>query len=293
MTNIDQIEQYLMDKYGTIDSYCIDGKYWLYSEDTSYSSPRYVSREIDNDYTEISFEFFSKNILKSNKDMNKKQNFSISGSLALKKAFVEEVGLPTLSQNSVNTNLTAWDSGKGLQGGALVPSSGTVLFNLPEDWDKALEYVKEYFKEELKFKVGDWVIGWHSDYNNYKNKPWKINKIKNCSREKIGLIPENDSQALTYSNNVRLVTPEEIKSIQTKTITIGDTRILFTISKGKIVADGTEFSITDWRNIKYKMSDVANLHKYSVTFPTVKVGCTTITLDEVNLIIDTYNKLND
>ena len=121
----------------------------------------------------------------------------------------------------------------------------------------------------------------------------KINKIKNCSREKIGLIPENDSQALTYSNNVRLVTPEEIKSIQTKTITIGDTRILFTISKGKIVADGTEFSITDWRNIKYKMSDVANLHKYSVTFPTVKVGCTTITLDEVNLIIDTYNKLND
>ena len=244
-------------------------------------------------YTEISFEFFKNNILKSSKNMNTKQNFSISGSLALKKAFVEEVGLLTLSQNSVNTNLTAWDSGKGLQGGTLVPSSDTVLFNLPEDWDKALEYVKEYFKEESKFKVGDYVV--------------IINPINSCnSAGEIGIITEltsHDCRVVVdktrktnnwvFLSGIRLATSVEIKSVQTKTITIGDKRILFTISKGKIVADGTEFSVEDWKHIRNIMDPDIKLHKYSVILPTIKIGCTTITLDEVNLIIDTYNKINN
>lgn len=244
-------------------------------------------------YTEISFEFFSKNVLKSSKDMNKNQNFSISGSLTLKKAFVEEVGLPILSQNSVNTNLTAWDAGKGLQGGASIPPSNHIIFNLPEDWDNAIQYVKEYFKEEPKFKIGDYVV--------------ITNPINSCnSAGEIGVITEledNDCRVVVdktrKTNNwiplhyLRLATPEEIKSVQTKTITIGDKRILFTISKGKIVADGTEFSVQDWKHIKSIMLIQSNLHQYSVIFPTVKVGCTTITLDEINLIIDTYNKLND
>ena len=55
---------------------------------------------------------------------------------------------------------------------------------------------------EREFKVGDWVIGWHADYLEFKTKPWRIADIEQYSDGNIGLIPEGHPSCGTYGIDV-------------------------------------------------------------------------------------------
>jgi len=101
---------------------------------------------------EITFEQFKTYILKeTNMD---KQDFTIEGSIALKKAFVEEGGFKVLDETTINF---AWLTSIPGEKYKLQGETGKCSQNfiLPQDWDKALKYVKNYWEEE--FKVGDYV----------------------------------------------------------------------------------------------------------------------------------------
>lgn len=85
-----------------------------------------------------------------------KQNFSIEGTVALKKAFVEELNLTTSSEGSI----TEW---KYLTNGLRVDLCGVNVekglhFKLPQQWDEAVIYAKEFFRKEPKFKIGDYIV---------------------------------------------------------------------------------------------------------------------------------------
>jgi hypothetical protein len=64
------------------------------------------------------------------------------------------------------------------------------------------------------YDIGHWVIGWHCDFQKYRNKAWKIYNIKPIPKGDYDypgfyLTPENDSH-VTSDTNVRLATGTEI-----------------------------------------------------------------------------------
>lgn len=77
-----------------------------------------------------------------------KQDFNIEGSVALKRAFVEECGLPLFPGHSIfdeGSYITSWPDGGGLQG-CIQKRRSSLHLILPQDWNEALEYVKSYYK---------------------------------------------------------------------------------------------------------------------------------------------------
>jgi len=81
-----------------------------------------------------------------------KENFSIGGSAALKKAFVEEAGLKLFGDGSIPNfkYLTSYGysgASHNLQG---VDEPSPKHFTLPKDWDAALAYVKDFYTPEKK-----------------------------------------------------------------------------------------------------------------------------------------------
>ncbi len=105
--------------------------------------------------------------------------------------------------------------------------------------------------------------------------------------------------------NSRHVIPKELvtkwelvyeTAVLTKELTLGTSKIKVVISKGKILADTTEFNIKD---IVKLFNPIAELNgSESRNYPvqlinaTYKIGCSHFTLDELKLISATYNELN-
>lgn len=291
ISNYKLIEDYLINKYGKVHSWFTENtNFYLFSEEPSWTyAPKYASNSCSLDYTEISFEDFKELVLnvKQNKEeiMNKK-DFTIEGSISLKKAFIEESKLPIYNEKSYDyAYLTNWDNNKGLQGDTVQSS---IHFILPQDWTKALEYVKEYFKEEPKFKVGSFITT--TGGNTYK-----ITEIRDGNYY--------HKNGYNFPSQVRPATPGEIKSVQTKTLVLGDKQVKVTVSKGKIEAEGGEIPIKYLQHLYKIMCNVVDeplnwrLTRTSITtniqFPTVKLGCTTFTTDDVEKVIKTYEELND
>ena len=140
-----------------------------------------------------------------------KQDFTIEGSIALKKAFIEETGL---KDSYINYNrFLCPSSKKDVDGLTSICKKKNPHFILPQDWQKALDYIKEYFKKEPEFKVGDWVV-WKTDPD---NKPYKLLKITE-DEFVVEFLPAPNCGV--YDGKVedmcRLATPEEIKSVQDK-----------------------------------------------------------------------------
>jgi hypothetical protein len=84
-----------------------------------------------------------------------KQPFTIGGSVALKKALVEDTRIRVYDKDTC----TEWDyllcdkSFLGLQGvGVIRP----IHYQLPKDWDKAVAAVKDFFAEEPTFEKDKW-----------------------------------------------------------------------------------------------------------------------------------------
>jgi hypothetical protein len=93
----------------------------------------------------------------------KKQPFTIGGSVALKKALVEKTGVRVYNEESA----TEWDYLEAtpeypnfMQGGSTKESTH---YQLPQDWDKAVAAVKDFFAKE-KFEKGKWYYGEIEEY---------------------------------------------------------------------------------------------------------------------------------
>jgi len=82
---------------------------------------------------------------------------------------------------------------------------------------------------EQPFKVGDWVIGWHVDFKDFKTKAWKI---YNISKKSINYI-QPDSSYGTNKQNIRLATEQEIKAAQEQVVSVGG-QFNVTIRNGQV-----------------------------------------------------------
>ena len=95
----------------------------------------------------------------------KMEKFSIGGSLPLRKAFVEEGGFKVYSANTLSTE---WNflTGCAHNKDKLVGDKHKYPkhFELPKDWDAALEYVKLYFNQK-EVKVFDLGNGYKAEVN--------------------------------------------------------------------------------------------------------------------------------
>lgn len=92
-----------------------------------------------------------------NKDMEKK-DFTIGGSFALRKAFIEEYGTPHHDITYLDWPYICIESTSEKPYIASSRCKCDIHFTLPQQWDEAMAYAKEYFKpSEKEFKKGDWV----------------------------------------------------------------------------------------------------------------------------------------
>lgn len=201
-----------------------------------------------------------------NKPMLKKEEFTIEGSEALKKAFVEESGL---NNSDIFWNLFLTPSNVKEKALTCTAYKQYIHFILPSQWDEALEYVKEYFAED-EFKVGDWVIGWHATCKDFKTKAWQIGRLTSTS---VRPVDKSDNYGTDYKS-VRKATPEEIKAAQIKTFKLGEHTAVVTEDKVEIAGRG---SLTHAECIQL----VDNLRKPSFiggfeihsTYNTIDIGC--------------------
>ncbi len=63
------------------------------------------------------------------------------------------------------------------------------------------------------FKAGDWVIGWHGEYQDYKTKAWKIHHI---SGDNEYVHPTISDDIATGVEDIRYAKPSQIPKIITK-----------------------------------------------------------------------------
>jgi hypothetical protein len=93
----------------------------------------------------------------------KKQPFTIEGSVALKKALVEETGVRVFDEDSCTEwNYLQCDTDfLGLQG---CKTQLPIHYQLPEDWNAAVQAVKDFFAED-KLEAGKW---YYAEYKQNK-----------------------------------------------------------------------------------------------------------------------------
>lgn len=160
----EDIEEYLIEKYGKVDKWftATKGEFWLYSDsNTMWASPKYVSIASDIEYTEIDWNTFQENVLnKFNKSNEIKKpstmnefEFSVEGSESLKKAFAEEVRVKFYSPDSIDYPYIGYQDEKTLQG--WTGKSTNRHFSLPEEWNDAVEFAKKAYIEKKTIYFGD------------------------------------------------------------------------------------------------------------------------------------------
>lgn len=87
---------------------------------------------------------------------------------------------------------------------------------------------------------------------------------------------------------------EEVKPT-TKTLVVGDTKQKIVISKNGCidVIGGNNLDVDSFINMKKHLCDKTTIGEYNVSIPQIKIGCTTITMDELDLIIETAMELSN
>lgn len=138
-----------------------------------------------------------------------------------------------------------------------------------------------------QFKIGDYVI--------WKKEKDQNNVYKICGISDNGYDLEWKGRNVFYGKEnipFRKATEKEISDRLTKTLILGDTKIEITISKNSIKADGKEWKIQTIKDFRNIMFPDRNIKDYKIEFPSIKIGCCTFTLNEIQTIIDTYLDLN-
>ena len=149
-------------------------------------------------------------------------------------------------------------------------------------WAMPLEIVETWepvYKERLK--VGDWVIGWHSDNPKYKNNAWQITKLESSS-SKLFAYP-NNLDCNTFTSNLRKATPEEIEKASIEIVKITE-NFQVTIKNKRVFHDTSD--ITDYVKAVEKFwndtlkSGLLTLNNYDFTIGDIKInkaGCQSVT----------------
>lgn len=106
--------------------------------------------------------------------------------------------------------------------------------------------------------------------------------------------------AIKFDNSSLPVNKVE-KLPETKTLTLGSSNIEIKISKGSIKAQGKEVPYDYIEELVWTMQnnskgqnpfDWSGYCDWKITFPSVKIGCSTFTVAELEQIVETYNELN-
>lgn len=81
-----------------------------------------------------------------------------------------------------------------------------------------------------------------------------------------------------------------------KTIVVGDKKIKVVIGKKRIIVDEMKVDIALFKNILWEMGRIKTLHQHQspwpLHYPMIKIGCTLLSEDEIELIIKTYEMFN-
>lgn len=135
--------------------------------------------------------------------------FSIEGSVPLKEALARELGFTFLFEDSVNGNLTALLDYPRRTFMGCGKSKHEVHFVLPRDYEKALEYVRNYIEPE--FKIGDLVVVLPEDehYYNSEKGVQPLLKYEENYPPPFGLGFRDGS--IKWYEKIRHATPEEIE----------------------------------------------------------------------------------
>lgn len=83
-----------------------------------------------------------------------------------------------------------------------------------------------------------------------------------------------------------------VKAEECKTLILGDKKVEVKISKGKIEAINKNINIDEIKVIWNTMRGGRSIAGHAITTSSIKIGCTTFTLEEIEKVIETYNKLN-
>lgn len=290
-----EVRDYLAEKYNILDVKDWEYVYIGYDGCSSHKGVHGCSLgSFEPGTVQITIEEFKKYTSKQEETMTK-QDFTIEGSDALKKAFIEECGIPPLTDKSHTVHyLCSTIDRKNLQSSGIRKKD--VHFTLPSQWEKALQYVKEYFAED-EFKVGDWVVVTGLEYNNdkaiyHKGLVAQISKNRYHTQKSYSgkdnwwhwlefngvlLSPHN----AVGQSCLRMATPEEIEKakIKTKTFKLGDFTAI--VSKDKvIIADRGSVTISEcikWFEKEFNVGNdkYSSLGEFAVTENTytLNLGC--------------------
>ncbi len=142
-----------------------------FSDSGIYSGGMAITESIRPEFSSLPVLTFEKWKNLKEKEVVLKENnmkieeFSIGGSLPLRKAFVEEGGFKVYSANTLSTEwnflLGGIDAKDKLEGANIIYKKH---FELPKDWDAALKYTKLYFNQ-IKVKVFDLGNGYKAEVN--------------------------------------------------------------------------------------------------------------------------------
>lgn len=138
-----------------------------------------------------------------------------------------------------------------------------------------------------QYKIGDYVI-WKKETSQQH-----VYKISNITKDGYDL--EWEGKNVFYSKDdipFRKATGKEISDRLRKTLILGSTKIEIIISKDSIKADGKEWKIQTIKDFRNIMFPDRNIKDYKIEFPSIRIGCCTFTLNEIQTIIDTYLDLN-
>jgi hypothetical protein len=209
------------------------------------------------------------------KENMEKEKFTIEGSVALKKAFVEELGIEK-SSTFIITNYLCPSAHQGKLGTR--KNKDYKHFILPQQWNEALEYVKEYFTEE-EFKIGDKVVILNNNHmgNLLIGSVGTIISDQNNPKFSIKGIMKSGEVGIWYysgEGDIRKATPEEIKKAQEpkyKEFPLGG--YTAKVTKDVVLVDGKgRVKASDWIKL-FSAFGAVDCGSYDFTVNTFNIGC--------------------
>jgi hypothetical protein len=152
-----------------------------------------------------------------------KQPFTIGGSVALKKALLEEAGLTPCSNDTVKHGYLIIETDTIKMAGRAFAKKD-VHYHLPEEYDEALQAVKDFFAEEPTFEKGKWYYAVVSRYEFLFKVKDITDRIFELSEKimyhpKTGAAYTTDDYVVKYSEvykNSQPATKEQIHKMLTK-----------------------------------------------------------------------------
>lgn len=162
VTSVNDYKEHALSKGYDITHYWIqeyEGKEYYYYSEIYWGHQGFVGRAyFPEEFTEITLEQFNKYVLKNNNNKNTQSgklnnlnknnmdSFTVSGSATLKEAFAKELGVEFFDSKTLDFQYIGSEEEGTLQGYIYKEE---VHFDLPKEWDNAVEYGKQYYSAKV------------------------------------------------------------------------------------------------------------------------------------------------